>query len=68
MMSGPYEYHIRIKTKKGGKMKKSLAILFICSLFFIASVGNGQISESLSSSYDGKLEGYTDTPEGRYVN
>ncbi len=47
-------------------MKKSLAILFICSLFFIASVGNSQSSESLSSSYDGIWEGYTDTPEGRY--
>jgi hypothetical protein len=67
MMSGPYEYHIHIKTKKGGKMKKSLAILFICSLFFIASVGNGQISESLSSSYDGRWEGYANTSEGRYL-
>ena len=47
-------------------MKKTLAILFICSLFFIASVGNSQNSESLSSSYDGIWEGYTDTPEGRY--
>ena len=47
-------------------MKKTLAILFICSLFSIASVGNSQNSESLSSSYDGIWEGYTDTPEGRY--
>ena len=47
-------------------MKKSLAILIVCSLFFIASVSNGQNSKSLSSSYDGIWEGYADTPEGRY--
>ena len=47
-------------------MKKSLTILFVCSLFFIASVGNGQNSEALSSAYDGIWEGYTNTPEGRY--
>ena len=65
-MSTPDEFHILIKTKKGGKMKKALTILFICSLFFIASVGNGQSSESLSSSCDGRWEGYAKTPEGRY--
>ena len=47
-------------------MKKSLAILTVCSLFFIASVSNGQKSESLPSSFDGVWAGYADTSEGRY--
>ena len=47
-------------------MKKLLAILILCPLFFIASVSNSQNSKSLSSSYDGTWEGYAYTPEGRY--
>ena len=44
-------------------MKNLLAILIICPLFFIASVSNGQNSESLSSSYDGIWDGYAQLPE-----
>ena len=47
-------------------MKKLLSILIIFSLSIIACVTNNQNSKSLSSSYDGIWEGYTDTSEGRF--
>jgi hypothetical protein len=50
-------------------MKKLLSILIICLLLIIACVTTNQNLKSLSSSYDGIWEGYTQTPEGRfYIN
>jgi hypothetical protein len=46
-------------------MKRLLSILIICFLLIIACVTNQNL-ESLSSSYDGIWEGYTDVPEGRF--
>jgi hypothetical protein len=47
-------------------MKKLLSILIICLLLIAACVTTNQNLESLSSSYDGIWEGYTDIPEGRF--
>jgi hypothetical protein len=47
-------------------MKKLLSILIICLSLLIACVSTDQNLKSLSSSYDGIWEGYTDTPEGRF--
>ena len=47
-------------------MKKLLSILIIFLLSIIACVTTNQNSKSLSSSYDGIWEGYTDTAEGRF--
>ena len=47
-------------------MKKLLSILIISSLLILACVNTDQNLKSLSSSYDGISEGYTDTPEGRF--
>jgi hypothetical protein len=47
-------------------MKTLLPILITCLLLIIACVTTNQNLESLSSSYDGIWEGYTDVPEGRF--
>lgn len=47
-------------------MKKLMSILIICLLLIIACVTTDRNLTSLSSSYDGIWEGYTDTPEGRF--
>ena len=47
-------------------MKKLLSILIISLLLIMACVTNMQNLESLSSSYDGIWEGYTDTPDGHF--
>lgn len=47
-------------------MNKLLSLLIISLLLIIACVTNKQNLESLSSSYDGIWEGYTDTPDGRH--
>lgn len=47
-------------------MKKLVPIAIICLSLFIACVTTDQNLQSLSSSYDGIWEGYTDTPEGRF--
>ena len=47
-------------------MKKSLSILIICLCGIIACVTTNQNLDSLSSSYDGIWEGYSDTVEGRF--
>ena len=48
-------------------MKKLLSILIICLLSIIACVTTNQNLKSLSSSYDGIWQGYTDTSEGRFA-
>lgn len=47
-------------------MKKPLPFLIICLSLTVACVSTDENLKSLSSSYDGIWEGYTDTPEGRY--
>ena len=47
-------------------MKQLMPILIICLLLIFACVTTNQDVKSLSSSYDGIWEGYTDTPEGRF--
>ena len=47
-------------------MRKLLSILIICPLLIISCVTTNQNLKSLSSTYDGIWEGYTDTPEGRF--
>ncbi len=47
-------------------MKNLVSILIACLLSLIPYVTPNLESKSLQSSYDGKWEGYTDTPEGRY--
>ena len=50
-------------------MKKLIPILVIPLLITTACVTTDQNPESLSTSYDGVWDGYTDTPEGRfYIN
>ena len=55
-----------VKIKKGGKMKKLASILILCLLFLFACANTNQNPKSMPQSYDGKWEGYTDTPEVRY--
>ena len=47
-------------------MKQSISIPVICLLLLSACVTTNQDLKSLSSSYDGIWEGYTDTAEGRF--
>ena len=47
-------------------MKKVLAILIICLFFITACATTNQDLKSMSSSYDGIWEGYSDTSEGRF--
>ena len=47
-------------------MNKKLSILVLFLFLIIACVATNQNLESLSSSYDGKWEGYTQLPEGRF--
>ncbi len=47
-------------------MKPLMPILIICLLLIFACAAANQDVKSLSSSYDGIWEGYTDTPEGRF--
>jgi len=47
-------------------MKQLMPILIICLLLIFACVTTTQDVKSLSSSFDGIWEGYTDTPEGRF--
>ena len=47
-------------------MKKFLSILIISLLSVMACATNDKNVKSLSSSYDGTWEGYTDLPEGRF--
>ncbi len=50
-------------------MKALLPILITCLLLIIACATANQKLETLSSSYDGIWEGYTEVPEGRfYIN
>jgi len=50
--------------KKGGNMKKLVSTLILCFLFLIACADTNQKLKSSSSTYDGILEGYAQTPEG----
>jgi len=47
-------------------VKKLLSFFIISLLLIIACVTTEQNLKSLSSSYDGIWEGYSDTPEGRF--
>ena len=47
-------------------MKKMISILIMSHLLIAACVTTNQNLKSLTSSYDGVWEGYTDTPEGRF--
>ncbi len=57
---------IILKMKKRDIMKNLVSIHILCLLFLIACANNSnQISESLSSSYDGIWDGYAQTSESR---
>jgi len=47
-------------------MKNLVSILIVCLLSPMAFATPNQESKSIPSSYEGKLEGYADTPEGRF--
>ena len=46
--------------------KNLVPILIVCLLSLVAYAAPNQESQSIPSPYDGKWEGYADTPEGRF--
>jgi hypothetical protein len=58
--------HNFIFEKEVYPLKKLMTIPIICLLLLFACVTANQDLKSLSSSYDGIWEGYTDTAEGRF--
>jgi hypothetical protein len=47
-------------------MKKFIPVLIICIFFVIGCANSNENLKTLSSSYDGIWEGYTETSEGRF--